>query len=253
MSLTLELTGKVGVITGAGRGIGKAVSMGLAEAGADVVLAARTVSQLEQTAAEIEESTGRRALAVPTDISESAAVEKLVKTAVDTFGGIHILVNNAGSMSPGPLLEQTDEDWDRVVNVNLKSVFVCTREVGRYMVEQRYGKIINIASTGGVIAGPQNAAYHASKAAVVHFTRAVAIEWIRHGINVNAIGPGTVDTELVDEFIQNRSREDMTRNVPIRRFADSREIANVAVFLASDLSSYMVGEHVVVDGGLTIP
>jgi len=253
MSLTLDLQDKVAVITGAGRGIGKAAALALAEAGAKVVLAARTVSQLEEAAADILSRTGRPALAVPTDISRAEAVQQLMAKTVEAFGTVHILVNNAGVMSPGPLMEQTEADWDRVLDTNLKSVFLCTQAAGRHMIQQRWGRIINIASTGGVIAGPQNAAYHSSKAAVIHFTKAVAIEWIRYNINVNAIGPGTVDTELVDRFIQKRSREEMSKHIPIRRFADSRELADVVVFLASDLDSYVVGEHIIVDGGLTNP
>jgi len=146
-----------------------------------------------------------------------------------------------------------EEDWDRVLTINLKSMFLCTQAAGRYMVKQKYGKIVNMASTGGVIAGPKNASYHASKAAVIHFTKATAIEWIRYNINVNSIGPGTTDTELVAEFLQNRSREEMVKGVPIRRYAECMEVANIALFLASDLASYLVGENIIVDGGLTIP
>ncbi|MBW1913091.1 MAG: 3-oxoacyl-ACP reductase FabG [Deltaproteobacteria bacterium] len=239
------------MVTGAGRGIGRAVAIALADAGADLVLASRTASQLAETADEIR-SKGRRSLPIPTDVTQKEAVEKLMAGAVEQLGGLHILVNNAATMVPVPLMEHTEEDWDRVMAVNLKSVFLCTQAAGRYMLEQRYGKIINIASTGGVIAGPGNASYHASKAGVIHFTRAAAIEWIKYNINVNAIGPGTVDTELVDQFIQKGTRETMLKGVPIKRIAGPDEIANLVVFLASDLSSYMVGEHVVIDGGLTI-
>jgi len=248
----MDLKGKVAVVTGASRGIGKATARALARAGADVVLAARTRSQLEEATGQIR-SIGTRALAMPTDITQKASVELLMTAAHDQLGGPHILVNNAAVMAPGPLMEQTEADWDRVMAVNLKAVFLCTQAAGRYMIDQQYGKIINMASTGGVIAGPKNAAYHASKAAVIHFTRAVALEWIHHHINVNAIGPGTVDTELVDQFIQGGNRESMLKGIPIRRFASPDEIAHLVVYLASDLSDYMVGEHVIIDGGLTIP
>lgn len=252
MAMKIDLDGKVAVVTGAGRGIGRAISVALAEAGAHLVLAARTASQLEKTAEEVG-SRGRRAVVVPTDVSNKEAVGRLMASAVESLGGLHILVNNAATMSPGPTLELSEEEWDRVMAVNLKSVFLCTQAAGRYMVKQRYGKIVNVASTGGEIASPMNASYHASKAAVILFTKSVAVEWIRHNVNVNAVGPGFVDTELVDQFLQKRSREDGARAVPIRRLADPREVANVVVFLASDLASYMVGEHVIVDGGLTIP
>jgi len=252
MSIEMDLSGKVAVVTGASRGIGKATAVALAKAGADVVLAARTRSKLEEAAHQIR-SIGTRALPMPTDITQKASVESLMAAAHDQMGGPHILVNNAAIMAPGALMEQTEADWDRVMAVNLRAVFLCTQAAGKYMIDQQYGKIINMASTGGVIAGPRNAAYHASKAAVIHFTRSVAIEWIRHRINVNAIGPGTVDTELVDRFIQGGNRETMLNGIPIRRFASPDEIANLVVFLASDLSAYMVGEHVIIDGGLTIP
>ena len=252
MAIEIDLKGKVAVVTGAGRGIGKSAAVALAEAGADVVLAARTASQLEETALEIR-SKGRRALPIQTDVTKKASVENLMAAAYDQMGGLHILVNNAAIMAPGPLIEHAEEAWDKVMAVNLKAVFLCTQSAGHYMIKQQYGKIINMASTGGIIAGPNNASYHASKAAIIHFTRSVAIEWIRHNINVNAIGPGTVDTELVDQFIQGGKRERMMKGIPIRRFADPEEIANLVAFLASDLSNYIVGEHVIIDGGLTIP
>jgi len=250
--MEIKLENKVAVVTGGGRGIGKAVALSLADAGADVVVASRTPSQLEEVA-ELVRSKGRRALPFPVDVTNKRDVEKLMSLAVEQLGGLHILVNNAAIMSPAPILETTEEDWDRVIAVNLKSCFLCTQAAGRFMIEQQYGKIINMASTGGIIAGPNNASYHASKAAILHFTKAVAIEWIRHHINVNAIAPGTVDAPLADKFIQKGSREGMLRAVPIRRFADTSEIANLVLFLASDLSNYMVGEHVIIDGGLTIP
>jgi NAD(P)-dependent dehydrogenase (short-subunit alcohol dehydrogenase family) len=252
MAIEIDLKGKVAVVTGAGRGIGKAIAIGLAEAGADVVLAARTAAQLEKTAEEIR-SKGCQGLPVPTDVTRKEAVERLMSTAVNQFGCLHILVNNAAIMSPAALMEQTEDDWDKVMAVNLKAYFLCAQAAGRYMIEQKYGKIINMASTGGVIAGPKNASYHSSKAAIIHFTRSVAIEWIKYNINVNAVGPGVVDTELVDQFIQKGSRELILKGVPIKRFADPAEIANLVVFLASDLAAYIVGEHVIIDGGLTIP
>jgi len=252
MAIEIDLKGKVAVVTGAGRGIGKAIAIALAEAGADVVLAARTAAQLEKTAEEIR-SKGGQGLPVPTDVTSKEAVDQLMSTTIDQLGCLHILVNNAAIMSPASLMEQTEDDWDKVMAVNVKAYFLCTQAAGRYMIEQKYGKIINMASTGGVIAGPKNASYHASKAAIIHFTRSVAIEWIKYNINVNAVGPGVVDTELVDQFIQKGSRELMLKGVPIKRFADPAEIANLVVFLASDLAGYIVGEHVIIDGGLTIP
>jgi 2-deoxy-D-gluconate 3-dehydrogenase len=252
MAIDIDLKGKVAVVTGAGRGIGKAIAIALAEAGADVVLAARTAAQLEKTATEIR-SKGCQGLPVPTDVTRKKEVDRLMSATIDQLGCLHILVNNAAIMAPASLIEQTEDDWDKVMAVNLKAYFLCTQAAGHYMIEQKYGKIINMASTGGVIAGPKNASYHSSKAAVIHFTRSVAFEWIKYNINVNAVGPGVVDTELVDQFLQKGSRDLMLKGVPIKRFADPEEIANLVVFLASDLAGYIVGEHVIIDGGLTIP
>lgn len=252
MAIEIDLKGKVAVVTGAGRGIGRAIAIALAEAGADVALAARTPSQLEETAKEVR-TRGRKGLSIPTDVTIKEDVGRLMSAAINHLGGLHILVNNAAIMIPAPFVEQSEADWDKVMAVNLKAYFLCTQAAGQYMIQQKYGKIINMASTGGVIAGPRNASYHSSKAAIIHFTRSVAIEWIRHNINVNAVGPGVVDTELVDRFIQKGSRDSMLKAVPIKRFADPAEIANLVVFLASDLAGYIVGEHVIIDGGLTIP
>ncbi len=252
MAVEINLDGKVAVVTGAGRGIGKSIAIALAEAGADVVLASRTISQLEATAEEVR-SLGRRAFPIATDVTQKKGVERLMAASLEQFGGLHILVNNAATMAPGPLLEQSEEEWDRVMAVNLKSVFLCTQAAGRHMIEKKYGKIINVASTGGEIASPMNASYHASKAGIILFTKSVALEWIKYNINVNAVGPGFVDTELVDQFIQKGTRESALKGIPIRRFADPKEIAHLVLFLASDLSNYMVGEHVIIDGGLTVP
>jgi NAD(P)-dependent dehydrogenase (short-subunit alcohol dehydrogenase family) len=168
----------------------------------------------------------------------------------EILGGVHILVNAAGVSIPAPLLEYSEENWDRVMDTNLKGMFFCTQAAGKYMLEQKYGKIINIGSTGGEMASPYNAAYHASKAAVVLFTKSVALEWIRYNINVNAIGPGFVATDLLEDFIEDKNRQSIIKQIPMRRFAQPEEIAPLAVFLASDLSNYMVGEHVIIDGGV---
>lgn len=249
MALTIDLSGKVALVTGGGRGIGRAVALALAEAGADVSVAARTQAQVEETCTLIREM-GRRSLAFSVDVTKKAEVVAMVEETVKSLGGIHILVNNAGVARPGPLLDYSETDWDLVMETNVKSMFLCTQAVGRYLVSQKYGKVINIASTGGEMAGPYNAAYHASKAATILFTKSVALEWIRHNINVNAVGPGFVDTELLADFTDKNSMSARLKVIPQRRLARAEEIAPLVVFLASDLSSYMVGEHVIIDGGL---
>jgi NAD(P)-dependent dehydrogenase (short-subunit alcohol dehydrogenase family) len=249
LALSIDLSGKVAVVTGGGRGIGRAIALALAKAGADVAVAARTAPQIEETRDQII-GEGRRSMAFSLDVAQKSAVNEMMEKVVDTLGGLHILVNNAGLTRPAPLLEYREEDWDLVMDTNVKGMFLCTQAAGKYMVAQRYGKIINLASSGGEMAGPGNASYHASKAAAILFTKSVALEWIRYNINVNAIGPGFVSTELLGGFADERSRQARLKVVPIRRFAEPEEIGPLAVFLASDLSSYLVGEHVVIDGGL---
>lgn len=248
MSLSIDLSGKTAIVTGAGRGIGRAIALSLADAGADVVVAARSILQVEETYNMIV-SKGRKSLFFAVDVADKNSVTAMVEETVNNLRGIHILVNNAGIVKRGPFMECSEEEWDSVVNTNLKGVFLCTQAVGKYMIEQNYGKVINIASTGGVMAGPDNAAYHASKAAVILLTKAVALEWIRYNINVNAIGPGFVSTELLKSRSE-KSTQKLIKAIPMKRLANPEEIAPLAVFLASDLSNYMVGEHVIIDGGL---
>ena len=249
MALSIDLSGKVAIVTGAGRGIGRSIALALAEAGADVAVAARTLSQVEETR-DLILSKGCRSMALSVDVAQNEQVIAMVDEIVKTWGGVHILINNAGITRPAPLLEYPEENWDMVMDINVKGMFLCTKAAGAYMKEQKYGKIINIASTGGEMAGPNNAVYHASKAAAILFTKSVALEWIRYNINVNAIGPGFVNTDLIEDFKDEKARQKLLKVIPIRRFAEPDEIAPLAVFLASDLANYMVGEHVIIDGGL---
>lgn len=247
MNIQMDLTGKVAVITGGGRGIGRSIALAMADAGADIVVTARTASQIEAVAEEVQ-AKGRRSLAIPADVADAAQVTDLVDRTMQEFGTVHILVNNAGTIRPVPMVDHPEEVWDEIININLKGVFLCTRAVGKHMVAQQYGKIINIASIGGIVADPFFSAYHASKGAVLLFTKSVALEWARHNINVNAIAPGLVTTDLLAGADEKRM-EKLARTVPMGRIAEPDEIAPLAVFLASDLSSYMVGECVVIDGG----
>ncbi len=243
------LEGRVAIVTGAGRGIGRALALALAEAGADVALAARSTGEIEQVAAEVEER-GRRALAVPTDVTQSTQVDGLVERVLDELGGLHILVNNSGVIHSASLLETDPEEWDRVVATNLRGTFLCMRAAGRHFAGRREGKVINVASNFAFMGVPRFASYCASKAGVVNLTRVAAIEWAPSGVQVNAIAPGYVETEMNAEV---RSDEKLNAKVvgqiPARRMARAEELGPLVVYLASPASDFMTGETLVFDGG----
>lgn len=246
-----SLLGKTAIITGAGRGLGRAMAVALAEAGADVALAARSKDQLEAVTAEIEQR-GRRALAVPTDVTDATAVQNLVDTTVARLGRLDILVNNSGVIDSTPLLEQDPAEWDRVMDTNIRGTYLATRAAGAHLVAQGSGKIVNIASNFAFKGVANHAAYCASKAAVVSFTRAMAVEWARHGVQVNALAPGYFATDLNAEL---RADPDalatVLRAVPARRMGEAHELAAWLLLLAGPASDFMTGETVVVDGGQT--
>ncbi len=244
-----RLDGRVALVTGAGRGLGKAMAVALAEAGADVVVAARTVQQIEQTASEVRQ-TGRNCLPVRADVSKSVEVRALVESTLARFGKIDILVNNAGGGTPRSFVAISDEEWKESLDANLSSVFYCCREVGRQMIARGKGKIINISSTAGVVASPKNAPYHVAKAGIILLTRALAVEWARYHINVNAIGPGQFRTSLTEGYLSNDlTREAVLSRIPQRRVGLPEELGPLAVYLASDASDFMTGEVIFIDGG----
>ncbi|MGA2106061.1 MAG: SDR family oxidoreductase [Syntrophorhabdales bacterium] len=262
-----DLEGRVAIVTGAGRGIGKGIALTLAEAGADVVVAARTREQLEVTAAEIRKL-GRRSLAVPTDVTKQSDVEGLVKHTIKEFGKIDTLVNNAGivilkpiAYIPGMQLEGWQvadswdtplsvEEWHRVLDTDLTSAFLFAKAVGPHMLGRRSGKIINISSNSAELSPPYFSSYCVSKAALSMFTRCLASEWGPYNINVNAIGPGSVLTELSAPVLADPERnEAILKAVPMGRTANPREIGLLAVYLASDASSYVTGQTFYIDGG----
>ena len=251
MALQIDLDGKTALVTGAGRGLGKAIALGLSQAGAKVALAARTTEQLEEAAHEISKA-GGEVIAVSTDVTESASVEKFVKQAADVFGGIQIVVNNAGIERAKPLLKCTQEDWDRVMEVNLRGVFLVTRTAGPHLIENKWGRVLNMASVGGTIAGPNNAAYHASKAGVILFTKSLALEWARHNITVNALAPGYFESDMLDSLMGTEDRkEKFCKFIPARRFGNPEELGPLAVYLCSELSAYITGQAIIIDGGLS--
>jgi NAD(P)-dependent dehydrogenase (short-subunit alcohol dehydrogenase family) len=247
-----SLTGKVSVVTGANRGIGRALTQALAEAGSDVVLLVRNKEAAEAAAGELE-SLGVGALAVSADVTDPAGVQQAVADITDRLGRIDILVNNAGTCIHRPALEVTDDEWRFVMDVNVNGVWHCAQAFGRQMVAQRSGVIVNIGSISAQIVNrPQwQPGYNASKAAVHQLTKSLAAEWAPYGVRVNALAPGYIKTEMapVDEP---QFRQNWIEDAPMRRYALPEELGPSVVYLASDASSFMTGSVLVVDGGYTL-
>ena len=245
------LAGKTAIVTGAGRGIGRAMAVALAGAGADVALAARSKDQLDAVAAEIT-ALDRRAIVVPTDVTDAAAVQALIDATVSQLGGLDILVNNSGVIDSSPLLEQDPEVWDRVMDTNVRGTYLATRAAGAHMVAQGSGKIVNVASNFAFKGVANHAAYCASKAAIVSFTRSMAVEWARHGVQVNALAPGYFATDLnADLRADPDALAKVLRAVPARRMGEPEELSAWLLLLAGPASDFMTGETIVVDGGQT--
>lgn len=245
----MRLDGKVAMVTGAGRGLGKHMALALASVGADIGLMARTKSQLEKTAEEIE-SLGRRAMVIPSDVSVSADVNRSVEAVADTLGPVDILVNNAGIAKIKPFSEISDEDWHRVMGINLDGPFYLCRAVGRSMIERKGGKIINIGSFLGQVGYQNLASYSTSKGALLQLTRTLALEWARYGINVNAIALGWFLTEMNAEAMSDeKTKKAILKRIPLKRLGHVSEIGALIVFLASSASDFMTGSTIVMDGG----
>lgn len=245
---TSILEHKVAIITGGGSGIGRAIATRFAREGADIVIAGRTLKNLEETKTKVKDI-GVKCLAIRVDVSISADVAQIVRTTMNQFGKIDILVNNAGIIIRKSFLEHTEDDWNKVMDTNLKSVFLCCKYVVPEMLKQDKGKIINIASGAGLI-GFKRIAYGSSKAGVINFTASLGLELAPHHINVNAICPGIIDTDMISAL---RATPDIERKVissiPYGRLGRPDEIASAATFLASDNSDFMVGTYMIIDGG----
>ncbi len=245
----LDLTGKTAVVIGATSGIGRALALGLAEAGADVVPTGRRADLVDSVARDIE-AIGRRSLRCPSDVADRSSLEKLLRETVAAFGKVEILVNCAGRTKRAPTLDFAESDWNAIFDTNLTGTLRAAQVFGRHMLERGYGRIVHIASIASFVALYEVAAYAASKAAVASLTKSLAIEWGPRGVNVNAIAPGVFPTDLNRGLLEGtaRGREFMTRT-PLRRFGDVKELVGAAVFLSSDAASYVNGEVITVDGG----
>ena len=245
----LELTGKTAVVVGGTSGIGRAIALGLAEAGADVVPTSRRRELVEAAASEIEER-GRRSVRAVSDVSDSTSLQNVLDTCIAAFGKVDILINSAGRTKRAPTLDFLEEDWTAILDTNLSGTLRACQVFGRHMIERRYGRIVNIASLSSFVALHEAAAYSASKAAVASLTKSLAVEWAVHGVNVNAIAPGVFRTALNQKLLDQseRGREFLLRT-PMRRFGKVEELAGAAVFLSSDAASFVTGEILVVDGG----
>ena len=243
----MNLANKVAIVTGSGRGIGKAIALKLAEAGATVVV--NDVAETVNSVAEEIKAMNRQSLAVVADISSAPDVARLVDTIIAIYGRVDILVNNAGITRDRLLLRMSDEDWDKVLNVNLKSVFLCTRAVLKHMVKQRWGRIVNISSIVGIIGNPGQANYASAKAGIIGFTRTIAKEVASRGITVNAIAPGFIDTEMTQKLPE-EWKQQLKSRIPVGYLGTPRDVAEAVAFLASEEARYITGQVLNVDGGM---
>lgn len=245
------LDGKVALVTGASRGIGRAIALRLAEEGAKVAINyAGNVKAAEEVKAAIEEK-GGKALLVQADVSDSAAAEAMVASVVEAFGTVDILVNNAGITRDALFARMKEEDFNAVINTNLKGVFHCTKAVTKLMMKQRSGRIVNMASVVGVTGNAGQANYSAAKAGVIGFTKSVARELAGRGITVNSVAPGFIETDMT-AVLSDKVKEAMTEGIPLKRAGKPEDVANAVLFLASDHASYITGQVLHVDGGMVM-
>jgi|Deesub1362B_J571_1020462.scaffolds.fasta_scaffold02862_5 NAD(P)-dependent dehydrogenase (short-subunit alcohol dehydrogenase family) len=248
-----DLTGKVAIVTGGNQGIGFAIARGLAAAGAHVVIANRRASEGEKAAQRLRDE-GLQATAIPTDVARVSSIRKLATRVLEEHPAIDVLVNNAGVIVRKPAEDFTEEEWDHILEINLKGLFFCCQVVGREMIRRRKGKIINISSNVSEVAMEGRSVYAVSKAGVSHLTRALALEWAPYNVLVNAIGPGPTITDLNRNYFQEHPQdlEARIRSIPLARMGDPKDYVGAAVFLASEASNFITGQTLLVDGGSTI-
>lgn len=249
----MKLDGKVALITGSSRGIGAETALKLAEEGADIIINYPFDSE-KDNAEEITEKisrTGRRVIKVEADISNFDEAEVLIKTGIGEFERIDILVNNAGITRDNILLRMKEEDWDTVININLKGVFNCTKAVAKFMLKQKSGKIINIASVVGIMGNISQANYAASKAGVIGFTKSIAREFASRGITANAVAPGFIESDMT-AVLSEKVKDEMLAAIPLQKFGSQRDVANLISFLASPDADYINGQVIKVDGGMVM-
>jgi 3-oxoacyl-[acyl-carrier protein] reductase len=248
----MKLEGKIAIVTGAGRngkGIGRSISLALAGEGADIVISDFVVENADAVAAEVRETTGRRALAVQGNVSVAEDVERMVEQAVNEFGRVDILVNNAGITRDNLMMRMTEEEWDSVLDSNLKGAFLCTRAVTRIMLKQKSGRIVNVASVMGIVGNAGQANYSASKGGMIALTKTTAKELGSRGITANAVAPGFIQTAMTD-VLKEELREQMLKQVPLARLGTPDDVAKVILFLCTDDASYVTGQVISIDGGL---
>ncbi|MCD5414844.1 MAG: 3-oxoacyl-[acyl-carrier-protein] reductase [Clostridiales bacterium] len=245
----LELKGKNVLVTGGSRGIGRAVALLLAKEGANIVINyARSETQAQEVVDEIEKF-GVRAIALKANVANAKEVDEMAKIIETELGNIDILVNNAGITKDNLLIRMKEEDWQDVINVNLTGVFICTKAFARKMIKQKYGKIINISSVVAVVGNAGQSNYCASKAGIIGFTKSIARELGGKGICVNAIAPGFIQTDMTS-VLPEKVKEDMSKQIPLKRFGTDEDVANLVLFLASEKSNYITGQVIHVDGGM---
>jgi 3-oxoacyl-[acyl-carrier protein] reductase len=247
----MRFEGKVAIITGAGRGIGKAIAERLASEGADVVICDIDKEAAERTAEEIRSKYSVKAMAISADVANEGDVNSMVEETIKNFGRVDFLINNAGITKDSLLLRMSEEEWDKVIAVDLKSVFLCTRAVIRHMMRQKFGRIVNISSVIGLRGNVGQANYASAKAGIIGFTKSAARELAGRNITVNAVAPGYIQTEMTERLPQ-EVKEEMLKQVPLGRPGQPEDVAGVVAFLCSEDASYITGEIIRVDGGMAM-